>query len=61
MILFTDDYKKDYKETSSGILVAETPNLIVVQGFTTLDMATENEKTVIFGNKTIKGKSFIYV
>lgn len=61
MILFTDDYKKNYKETLSGILLAESPNLIVPQGIATMDMATENEKTVICGDKTIKAKSFIYV
>lgn len=61
MILFTDDCKKNYKETPSGILLAEPPSLIIPQGIATLDMATEDEKTVIYGDKTIESKSFIYV
>lgn len=61
MILFTDDCKKNYKETPSGILLAESTNLIVPQGIATLDMATDVEKAVLYGDKTIKSKSFIYV
>ncbi len=44
MILFTDDYKKDYNETPSGILLAESKELIVPQGIATMDMATDDEK-----------------
>ena len=61
MILFTDDCKKNYKETPSSILLAEPTNLIIPQGIATLDMATEDEKAVIYGDKTIESKSFIYV
>lgn len=61
MILFTDDYKQNYKETPSGILLAESTNLIVSQGIATMDMATDVEKAVLYGDKTIKSKSFIYV
>lgn len=61
MILFTDDYKKDYKETPSGILLAEAKKLIVPQGIATMDIATDDEKAVIYGDETIKEKSFIYV
>lgn len=61
MILFTDDCKKNYKETPSGILLAEPPSLIILQGIATLGMVTEDEKVVIYGDKTIESKSFIYV
>lgn len=61
MILFTDDYKKNYKETPSGILLAESQDLIVPQGIITIDMATDDEKAVIYGDKTIESKTFIYV
>lgn len=54
MILFTDDCKKNCKETPSGILLAEPTNLIIPQGIATLDMATEDEKAVIYGDKTIE-------
>ena len=61
MILLTDDCKKNYKETPSGILLAEPKNLIVPQGIATMDMATDDEKAVIYRGETIKEKSFIYV
>lgn len=48
MILFTDDYKKNYKETPSGILLAESQDLIVPQGIITIDMATDDEKALIY-------------
>lgn len=60
MILFTDDYKKTYKETPSGILLAESQDLIVPQGIITIDMATDDEKALIYG-KTTKEKSIIFV
>lgn len=61
MIFFTDDYKKNYKEMTSGILLVEPKELIVPQGIATMDMATDDEKAVIYGDKTIKEKSIIYV
>lgn len=61
MILFTDDCKKNYKETPSGILIAESPDLIIPSGIVTMDMATDNEKALIYGDKTIKEKSIICV
>lgn len=54
MILFTDDYKKNYKETPSGILLAESQDLIVPQGIITIDMATDDEKALIYGKKPKK-------
>lgn len=61
MILFTDDYKKNYKETPSGILLAESQDLIVPPGIITMDVATDDEKALIYGEKTIKEKSIIFV
>lgn len=61
MILFTDDYKKNYKETLSGILLNESQDLIVLPGIITMDMATDDEKVVIYRDETIKEKSIINV
>ena len=57
MILFTDDYK----ETQTSVLLAESQNLIIPLGIITMDMATDDEKNLLFGDKTIKEKPIIYV
>ena len=54
MTLFTDDCKKNYKEMPSGILLAEPQNLIIPSGIVTMDMATDDEKALIFEDKILK-------
>ena len=47
MILFTNDYKKSYKETPSGTLFTESQDLMVPSGIITMYMATYDEKVAI--------------
>lgn len=53
MTIFTDDCKKNYKEMPSGILLAESQNLIIPSGIVTMDMATDDEKALIFDDKIL--------
>ena len=46
--------QKELQKNASGILLAESQNLIIPSGIVTMDMATDDEKALIFEDKILK-------